>query len=109
MAYSKTTWANGDVITAAKLNNMENGIADASAVMIISVDGNDTLDKTWQEIHDAVMAGVPVVCEYTTVDNETFTDTVTFVANISGGYVVNMASEVTFKANTANDYPVSDK
>ena len=26
MAYEKTTWANGDIITAAKLNNMEDGI-----------------------------------------------------------------------------------
>lgn len=29
MSYTKNTWANGDIITAAKLNNMENGIADA--------------------------------------------------------------------------------
>lgn len=28
MAYEKTTWADGDVITAEKLNNMENGIAN---------------------------------------------------------------------------------
>ena len=26
MAYTKTTWANGDVITAEKLNNAEGGI-----------------------------------------------------------------------------------
>lgn len=26
MAYSKTTWANGDVITATKLNNIETGV-----------------------------------------------------------------------------------
>lgn len=29
MSYSKNTWANGDVITAAKMNNIENGIAAA--------------------------------------------------------------------------------
>lgn len=29
MTYTKNTWANGDVITAAKLNNMEDGIANA--------------------------------------------------------------------------------
>lgn len=28
MAYSKTTWANGDVITAEKLNNIESGIEE---------------------------------------------------------------------------------
>ena len=29
MSYTKNTWANGDTITAAKLNNMENGIEAA--------------------------------------------------------------------------------
>lgn len=28
MAYNKTEWQNGDVITAEKLNNMENGIEE---------------------------------------------------------------------------------
>ena len=33
MAYSKTTWADGDTITATKLNNAENGIsANDSAI-----------------------------------------------------------------------------
>ena len=31
MAYTKTTWADGDVITAEKLNNMENGIAESKS------------------------------------------------------------------------------
>ena len=31
MTYEKNTWANGDVITAAKLNNMEDGIANAGS------------------------------------------------------------------------------
>jgi len=31
MGYSKTTWVTGDTITAAKLNNMEDGIYDAYA------------------------------------------------------------------------------
>ena len=26
MSYTKTTWANGDVITAQKMNNIQNGI-----------------------------------------------------------------------------------
>lgn len=29
MSYTRTTWVNGDVVTAAKLNKMEQGIADA--------------------------------------------------------------------------------
>ena len=44
MSYTKNTWANGDVITAAKLNHMEDGIEGAGggggydAVIIISYD-----------------------------------------------------------------------
>ena len=31
MAYTKTTWNTGDVITAEKLNNLEQGVEDAAA------------------------------------------------------------------------------
>lgn len=31
MSYTPTTWATGDVITAEKLNNIENGIANAGS------------------------------------------------------------------------------
>lgn len=31
MSYTPNTWATGDTITAAKLNNMENGIANAGS------------------------------------------------------------------------------
>ena len=31
MSYSKTTWASGDVVTAAKLNNLEDGVSEALA------------------------------------------------------------------------------
>ena len=33
MAYSKTTWANGDTITAEKLNNLEDGVAANDAAI----------------------------------------------------------------------------
>lgn len=51
MAYEPTVWKSGDVVTSAKLNNMEQGIANAGAMIVH--DNNGTLDKTWQEIHDA--------------------------------------------------------
>ena len=31
MSYVKNTWKNGDTVTAAKLNNMENGIASVDS------------------------------------------------------------------------------
>lgn len=63
MSYDKNTWAKGDVITAAKLNNMENGIESASTggggVLVVGATVEDetiTLDKTWQQIHDSPIA-----------------------------------------------------
>lgn len=35
MAYNKTTWQNGDTITAEKLNNMENGIDSQPFIMLV--------------------------------------------------------------------------
>ena len=52
MSYTKNTWANGDVITAAKLNHMEDGIEGAGggggydAVIIVSYDEEEQLIAT---------------------------------------------------------------
>lgn len=63
MSYTPTNWANGDVITTAKLNKIENGIVEASnsggGVLVVNIVNNGqgpTLDKTWQQIHDAVLS-----------------------------------------------------
>ena len=65
MAYEKNIWQDGDLITEQKLNHMEDGIADAGAsgIYIVDVDITTqsgvqtwTLNKTWQEIYDAIAA-----------------------------------------------------
>ena len=66
MSYTKHTWTDGELVTAAKLNNIENGIEEASSgggsgggvlVVGVTIDGNTaTLDKTWQQIADADFA-----------------------------------------------------
>lgn len=64
MAYTKQTWTSGETVTAAKLNHMEDGIANGesggSGVLVVHVDNNYTMDKTWQEITDALNAGMVV-------------------------------------------------
>ena len=60
MGYEKQTWANGDVITADKLNHMEDGIANAVGAMFVTeTNENDTstLGNTYKEIKDAIDAG----------------------------------------------------
>lgn len=42
MAYEKTTWQSGDVVTSAKLNHIEDGIADAGGIVTVKVQFVDT-------------------------------------------------------------------
>jgi len=77
MSYEKTNWQKGDVITAEKLNNIENGIeanetAIGNNVFIVNVvaenDGSTitaTADKTRQEMSAAVDAGKFIIIRLT--------------------------------------------
>lgn len=76
MAYEPTVWNCGDVITADKLNKLENGLADCCSgggtePLVVHITEREataeecagagtvkTLDRTWQEIYDAF----PNVC-----------------------------------------------
>ena len=59
MSYEKTTWTNGDVITAEKLNHIENGIENQDFVIVTFSQENDTwiADKTLVELQEAYEAG----------------------------------------------------
>ena len=68
MAYTKNTWNTGDIVSSQKLNHMEDGIANSENVFIVGgvtfdQDNNitGTLDKTWQEIHDALQNKICLV------------------------------------------------
>lgn len=53
MAYTKNTWASGDVVTSAKLNNIENGIASGGVLVVNAALNNEELyelDKTYTDI-----------------------------------------------------------
>ena len=64
MAYTPTVWQCGDVVSAEKLNKLENGLAEccggggAEPLAVNLIAGTEEvptpwLDKTWQEIYDA--------------------------------------------------------
>jgi len=62
MSYTEQTWANGDIITAEKLNHMEDGIAGAGGVFSVPTTFDEqtatvTCTKTWKEIYDAMVSG----------------------------------------------------
>ena len=60
--YQKTNWQSGDTITAAKLNNIENGIA-GGGVLVVHEDMDGMLDKTWQQIYDAPLAIIELLTD----------------------------------------------
>lgn len=69
MSYTPTTWTTGDTITATAMNKIENGIANAGSALICNSSysqdaGTDALDKTVQEIYDALLSGTPVYIKY---------------------------------------------
>ena len=64
MSYEAKEWVNGELITADKLNHMEDGIASAGGVEPFVVTfsqsefgGAVTADKTYAEIHEALQQG----------------------------------------------------
>lgn len=66
MAYEKNTWANGDVITANKLNNIENGINSSCMFIQMSFDETKqiyTSDVLFEDVVAAFMDGVSITVD----------------------------------------------
>lgn len=65
MAYEKQTWAKGDVVTSAKLNHMEDGIAAGGVYTVTSTYDEQAqgvvLDKNYNEIKAALLDGKTVI------------------------------------------------
>lgn len=115
MSYEKQTWASGDVITAEKLNHMEEGITTIPPIMIIH-DNSDTgaLDKTWQEIHDFRNEG-GIVIGFASMEDNLYTaviDSIVIDSTSTPGttyYTIGLKlgdMYALFKTTDPNDYPV---
>ena len=105
MSYTKQTWANGDVITAEKLNHIEDGIAGAgggSAPLVIRVVYPDdpadptTLDKTFNEI----FAAYPNCYMLTPNDGYDSFDPISIKFSEGGYGVFNLSSNNGFSAES---------
>lgn len=74
MGYIPTERQTGDVITAAKLNKAEEGIADAGAYMVPSVYDEETsaviIQASFDDISAAVSAGRLVMTKYDMSNSE---------------------------------------
>ena len=110
MSYTPNTWQTGDTITAAKLNNMEQGVANAGGVLLVNatVSGRRVdLDKTWQEINDSTLAVIKmdgqIMRVYMTDVMDSYYAVVVGIPNEVDGKIVLIASR--FSTTTASGYP----
>lgn len=108
MAYTKNTWASGDVVTSAKLNNIENGIASGGVLVVgYTAEGDTiTLNKTWNEINNASLA----VFNYMFTEPDTrYPSIPRFIQVEDGDYIVMFKigdDDVMFTCDSADGYPV---
>lgn len=105
MSYEPTTWKDGDLVTSAKLNKLENGVAAAggSSILIANINTETgALDKTWQEIYDADICYILAEGN----DPEVFKSVlpVTTITIQDNKYKV-LVQNMTLLASDPNDYP----
>lgn len=110
MTYEKTTWAAGDVVTAAKLNNLENGVANAGATIVSVNTSTGALSMTAGELFQAVKSGV-VMAQITGNDNTEMLCSCVIADVDSSEYFTfwffSPGSQLIIcTASSANDYPV---
>ena len=110
MSYNEQTWQTGNVISAEKLNHMEDGIATGVLLGVNgTINGNTmTLDRTWQEINDA---GAAVMWFENPETGATMVSWLTSIGMQSNTYACNFSARgggaIAFYADSADGYPIS--
>ena len=115
MSYDKQNWQTGDVITANKLNHIEDGIANGGGTsnLYITLSSDDgSMDKTWQEIWDTMTGGGLCFILFDNVGQDNFGFEY-YVNGVTGdpSYEVSTYDPihnevVSFTADSADGYPV---
>ena len=110
MSYTKHTWETGEIITADKLNNIENSISKISenTIMVINISTQTgRFDKTWQEIFNHINNN-GIAFTKTSYDNGAIiiNDIVTSITNINGNYSLQTNNiELPISVLNPDDYP----
>lgn len=99
--------------TAGKWVNGAGGSGGGGLVVHDSVDeatGKKTLDKTWQEIHDAIVSGVFVIVPHSVTDTKAYIGMVMLVdydEEYGYGVYTGGESNIAYYTPTTNGYPSS--
>ena len=116
MAYIPTEWETGDVITAEKLNKLENGVAAIPGVMVVLAEEEGdvaTLTATYAEIAAAMTDGIPVFIKFQVSEGENSIYPVYSNGAVAGdttvyqvaAYDFSSTAEVDFIAEAEDGYP----
>ena len=114
MAYTKQTWNNGDVISADKLNHIEDGVANGAKILQVTATTSGvttTLDKTWEEINSFIHNGGLVFVVNYNSENLTSIGIVISVGEIPNDvprYSIGVSfinGTVNYVCNSMNDLP----
>lgn len=112
MSYEPTNWKDGDLVTSAKLNKMEQGIADGSGIFVVNISATgelptvtQTMDKTWRQILNATFpiaklaengaVGYSYILSVYSLEGEEY------IIDVSDGN----GSSISFKTDSENGYP----
>lgn len=111
MSYTKTNWQTGDIVTAEKLNKIENQLEKTGGVLVCHLDEETgVLDHTWAEINAADVVvmktddfNIYIACYIEPADpeNEVYNYVVGFRA-----LNLDFDTMIGFTCNTETDYPV---
>ena len=105
MSYEPTVWKSGDTVTSAKLNKLEQGLANNSQVFIVNlITAENRLDKTMGEILDAFQQKTVLIkSEMNDYFQFLRIDGIVYMPN--GYTVVLPLSGFDFTATSLDDYP----
>ena len=118
MAYEPTVWQTGDVVTAEKMNKLEQGVASGgSGMMIVHISQQGVMDKTWHEIDTAIGAG-KLIYTYDApsgngaalyfIDHPFLDSYGDNKYHVTASQVGSSDDQVIFVADSENDYPYID-
>lgn len=112
MSYEPTNWKSGDVVTSAKLNKLEQGVAAAGGVLVVNVTESEvegsmvsTCDKTAGEMAAALESGGIIFRVGYGDDSNYYTLVNASVA--AGNYSFSDSGSITYEAASASEYPTS--
>lgn len=104
MAYQVQEWHPGDIITAEKLNHIEEGIVN-SEFLDIEIVGTE-VQATWQEIYDA-MNNNRLVILYRNDGNSTVRTFIEACFSLDGKYTIATKNNQ-YIANSPDQNPILD-